>query len=79
MIRISLNVKSQGNKTFEFFSQGTHNSKNLRCETLYIANYEYLNISSFVVLNIELWPEDGDLHTDHPLYSLKFIQSKVQN
>ena len=32
------------------FSQGTDDSKNLRCETLYIGDYEYVNISSFAVL-----------------------------
>ena len=47
---------------------------------LYIANYEYVTISSFAVLSIKLWLEaDGDLHTDHPLYSFKFIQLKAQN
>ena len=70
MIRISLNVKSQG----------TDDSKNLRCETLYIADYEYINISSFAVLDIKLLLEqDSDLDTDHPLYLFKFMQSKAQN
>ena len=31
-----------------------NDSKNLRYETLYIADYEYVNISSFAVLDIEL-------------------------
>ena len=45
------------------FSQGTDDSENLRCETLYIGNYEYVNISSFAVLGIKLWlEEDGDLN-----------------
>ena len=66
------------------FSQGTHNSKNLRCETLYqymyVADFEYLNICSFVVLNMELLPEEeGDFHRDYSLYSFKFTQSKVQH
>ena len=65
MIRISLNVKSQGTKKFEFFSHGTDNSKNLRCETLYIDNYEYVNISRFAMLDIKLQlQEDGDLNRE---------------
>ena len=47
---------------------------------LYIADYEYVNISSFAVLDIMFWlEEDGELHTDHPLYSFKSIQSEAQN
>ena len=53
MISISLMSNPKGLKV-EVFSQGTDDSKNLRCETLYIANYEYVNISSFAVLDIEL-------------------------
>ena len=76
MIRICLNVKSE---KIEVFSQGTDDSKNLRCETLYIGDYEYVSISSFAVLGVKLWlEEDGDLKNDH-LYSFKFIQSKAQN
>ena len=64
----------------EVFSQETDDSNNLRCETLYIADYEYINITSFAVLDIKLWLEkDSDLDTNHPLYSFKFIQSKAQN
>ena len=64
----------------EVFSQGTDDSKNLRCETLYTADYEYVNISSFAVLGIKLWlEEDGELNGKDPLYSFKFIQSKAQN
>ena len=58
----------------------TNKSKYLTCEALYITDYEYINISSFAVLGIKLWlEEEWDLHIDQPLYSLKFIQSKVQN
>ena len=54
--------------------QGTDDSKNLRRETLYICDYEYVNISSFAVLGIKLWlGEDGDLNRNDPLYSFKFI------
>ena len=54
--------------------------KYLRCETLYIVDYEYVNISSFAVLGIKLWlQEDGDLNRNDRLYSFKFIQSKAQN
>ena len=80
MIRICLNVKSQRTKKVEVFSQGTDDSKHLRRETLYIGDYEYVNISSFAVLGVKLWlEEDGDLNRNDPLYSFKFIQSKAQN
>ena len=80
MIRISLNVKSQVTKKVKVFSQGTDDSKSLKYETLYIADYEYINITSFAVSDIKLWlEEDSDLNTDHPLYPFKFIQSKAQN
>ena len=80
MIRICLNVKSQRTIKIEVFSQGTDDIKNLRCETLYIGNYEYVDISSFAVLGIKLWlAEDRDLNRNDPLYSFKFIQSKAQN
>ena len=50
------------------------------CETLYIADYKYVNISSFAVLGIKLWLEDNvDLKWDDLSYSFKFIQSKAQN
>ena len=80
VIRIFLNVKSQRTKKIEVFSQGTDDSKNLRCETLYNGDYEYVNISSFAVLGIKLWlEEDGDSNRNDPLYSFKFIQSRAQN
>ena len=61
-------------------SQETDDSKNLRCETLYIGNYKYVNISKFAVLGIKIWlEEDGDLTKNDPLYSFKFIQSKAHN
>ena len=53
--------------------------KNLRCATLYIGDYEYVNIYSFAALGIKLWlEEDGDLNRNDPFYSFKFIQSKAQ-
>ena len=55
VITICLNVKSQRTKEIKVFSQGTDDFKNLRCETLYIGDYEYVNISSFAVLGIKLW------------------------
>ena len=80
MIRICFKVKFQRTKKVEVFSQGTHNAENLKCEILYIADYENVNISSFAVLGIKLWlEEDGDFNRNDPLYSFKFIQSKVQN
>ena len=64
----------------EVFSQGTDNSKDLRCETLYIGDSEYVNISSFAVLDIKLsLEEDDDLNRNDPIYSFKFVQSKAQN
>ena len=79
VVRICLNVKSPQTKNIEAFSQGTNDSKNLRCKTLYIGDYKYVNISSFAVLGKKLWvKEDGDLNRHDPLYSLKFIQSKAQ-
>ena len=71
--RISLNVYSQRTNKIEFFSEATN-------DTLYITDYEYVNMSSFNVSDIKLsLEEDGDLHTGHPLYLFKFIQSKAQD
>ena len=61
MIRISLTFKFQGTEKAKAFSQGTDDPKNLRCETQYIADYQYINITSFAVLDIKLWlEEDSD-------------------
>ena len=63
MIRICFNVKSEQTKKNEVLSQRTDDSKNLRCETLYIGDYEYVNIFRFAVWGIKLWlEEDGDLN-----------------
>ena len=44
------------------FSQGTYDSKHLRCETLYIADYGYVKISSFAELDKKLGlEEDRDI------------------
>ena len=71
---MSLNVKSQRTKNRVFFPPGgTDDSTNLICETLHNVHCECVNIHSFTVLDIKLClEEDGDLHTDHPLYSFKF-------
>ena len=54
--------------------------KNLRCETLYIGNCKYENISLFAVLGIKIrLGKDGNLNRNDPLYSFKFIQSKSEN
>ena len=80
VIRICLCVKSQQTKKIVVFSQGTDDSKSLRSETLYIGDYEYLNIPRLAVLGIKLrLEEDGDLNRNDPLYSFKFIQSNAQN
>ena len=66
MIRISLNDKSK--------------KLCMRCETLYIANYEHVNTTSFATLDIKLWlEEDSDLDTDHPLYSFNQSSKLIQN
>ena len=63
VIRICLNVKYQRTKNIEVFSQRTEDYKNLRCESLYIGDYKYVDISSFAVLGIKLWlEEDGNLN-----------------
>ena len=55
-------------------------SKNVRLETLYISDYEFVNISTFALSDIKWWlEEDGDLNTHHPLYSFRFIQWGAQN
>ena len=69
MIRICFNIKCQRTEKIEVFSQGTDDSKNLRCETFHIGDYEYVNSSSFAVLGIKLWlEEDGDFYRNDPLY-----------
>ena len=51
----------------------------MRYETLYIDDHEYVNISSFAVLGIKLWPDDDDgLNRSDPLYPFNFIQLKAQ-
>ena len=72
VIRICLNVKSQWTKKVEVFSQGADDSKNLRFETPYIGDYEYVNISSFAVLGYE---EDDDLNRNDPLRIIIQIHS----
>ena len=80
MIRICLNFKSQQTRNIYVFSQGTGDSKNLRCETLYIGDDEYVSISSFAALGIKLWLEENDgLNTGDSSYSFKFFQLKAQN
>ena len=71
--------QSQRTKKIQVFSQMTDDSKNLKCEILYIGDYEYVNISSFAVLGIKLWlEEDGDLNRNDTLHSIKFIQLKLK-
>ena len=74
---ICLNVQSQATKN-RVFSQRIDFAKRFRCEILYIADYEYVSISSFAVLDTKLWlKEDANLHTDHPFHSFKFVQSEA--
>ena len=68
MIRICFSVKSRWTKKIEVFSQGAGDSNNLRYQTLYIGNYENVNISSFSALGINIWlEEDGNLNRNDPL------------
>ena len=61
-----MNVESQGTEQVKLFSQGTSDAQNLRYETLAAANYEYVKISSFAMLDMKFWMnEDDDLHTNH--------------
>ena len=56
------NFNSQVTEKFELFSKGTYDSQNLRYETVIIADYEYVKISSIAVMDIKLWmTEDLDL------------------
>ena len=74
MIRICLNVNYQRTNKIDVFSQGIDESKNLKCETMYIGDYEYVKISSFAVLGIKLWLEEyGDLNSNDTFYSFKFM------
>ena len=75
------NPKGPKKSTFlQKVKEQADDSKNLRCETLYISDYEYVNISNFTLSDIKLWlKEDDDLNTYHALYSFKLIQSKTQN
>ena len=52
----------------------------LENETLIFAGYENVKISIFHSLAVKLWlkEDDDDVHTNNPLYSSKFIHSKVQ-
>ena len=67
--RIHLNVKFQGTKKSRFLQkvqEQADDSKNLRRETLYISVYECVNISTFALLDVELWlGEDGNVNTHH--------------
>ena len=82
MNKISLNVKSQRDqKNWRFFQnvkQQADDSKNLRCETLYISNYECVNVS-LLLCQILSYGRRCRLSTHQPLYSFRFIQSKAQN
>ena len=56
-----------GPKKSRFSPKGLTTPKKMRYDTLYISDYEYVNISSFAVLGIKLWlEEDGDLNRNDP-------------
>ena len=80
MIRTCLNVKSQRTTKIEVVCQGTDDSKNLRCGTLYIGDYENVNISSFAVLGMKPWlEEDGDLNRNDPFIFIQIHSVRAQN
>ena len=56
------NSDHKGLKNSRFSLNGLTTRKNLRCETLHIADYKEVNISSFSVLDIKLWLSDGELN-----------------
>ena len=69
MIRMSLNIKSQGTKELSFSPNWTDDSKTLRSETLHIADYQYKKHFQLAFLDMNLRLEDDDdSHTNHSLY-----------
>ena len=58
VIEIALNFKSQGTEKIKLFSQETYKFQILGHETLRIANYKYVKIFRFVMLDIKLWLKD---------------------
>ena len=46
-MKLLFNLSSLGNEKFELFSQGTYDFQNVGNETLFIADYEDIKISSF--------------------------------
>ena len=67
----------KGLKKIDVSSQGTENSQNFRCETLYITDYERINRSSFAVSDIKLClEEEASFNTNHPLQSFQIHSIK---
>ena len=80
MIRISLSANSQGTKKIDVFSQGTDDFKNLGCKTLYITDYEYVNISSFAVLDRKLWlEENSNLDTNRLYFHSSLLNRRLKS
>ena len=61
VIKIALNFKSRGTKKIELSSQGTYNFQILGNETLIIADWEYIPIFRFALLDIKLWLKDDNI------------------
>ena len=61
VIEIALNFKSQGNEKGKLSSQETYNFQNLRNETLIFADYKYVKIFRFAMLDIKLWLKDDNI------------------
>ena len=67
-------------KKSKFTPKGHTTPKIGDVKLLYIGDYKYVNISSFVVLGLKLWmKEDDDLNRNDLLYSFGLIQSKPQD
>ena len=56
-------------KKNELFFEETYNFQTFGNDTLIIADYKDIRISSFQLLAVNVWlKEDNSLHTNHPLY-----------
>ena len=61
LIKIHVNLNSQRNEHFEIFCQETYDFQNLRKETSFIADYEYVRKSTFGWLAATLWLKESTI------------------
>ena len=66
---------NMGLKKSRFPAKGLMTPKILRCEILYVADYEYIYTHCQLCCVIYQYLA-SDLNTDHRLYSFKFIQAQ---